>query len=119
MTRRSRTSSSYLGTITATQLDAVAADGIAQLETGGWKFYACGVERVAYVTSEPAGARRVWMLRKGQKVRFYDAAGEQVGPEHANVVPACCWAAGQGWIDPSCPDLSVACTLEVRGQLGR
>jgi hypothetical protein len=30
----------------------------------------------------------VWMFRKGQKVRFFDARGHQFGPEQSNVAPA-------------------------------
>lgn len=48
--------------------------------------------------------RRVDMLRKGCKVRFFDlATGEQVGPEQANVVPAVCYAAYHGWRDDDAP----------------
>lgn len=42
----------------------------------------------------------VTMRRKGQKVRFYDADGNQVGPEQANVAPAAAYAADQGWTSP-------------------
>jgi hypothetical protein len=59
----------------------------------------------------------VWMWRKRQRVRFFTADGVQVGPEHRNVCPAMCAAAAAGWIDPRNPPLSLACTLEVRGQL--
>lgn len=75
--------------------------------------YGCG--RVAYVVPETGIC--VWMFRNGQRVRFYDARGNQVGPEHKNVMPAICWASGQAWIDPSNPNLSIACTVEVRSQL--
>jgi hypothetical protein len=57
--------------------------------------------RVDYVT--PDGVE-VWMERKRQKVRFLDAFGNQVGPVHANVVPAVIWATLNGWRDPSAPD---------------
>jgi hypothetical protein len=39
----------------------------------------------------------VWMFRKGQRVRFYDEDGQQVGPEQANVAPAVAYARSQGW----------------------
>lgn len=79
----------------------------------GWgEDYGCG--RVAYVT--PQGIN-VWIFRKGQRVRFYDARSNQVGPEHSNVMPAICWASGQAWIDPFNPNLSLACTVEVRSQM--
>jgi len=68
--------------------------------------------QVAYVV--PGSGTYVWMYRKGQKVRFYDTNAVQVGPEHANVMPALCWAAGQAWIDPFNVNLSLACTTEVR-----
>ena len=47
-----------------------------------------------------ADGRIVVMRRKGQRVRFFDHKGEQIGPEHRNVVPALVWA----WSDLS--DLS-------------
>jgi hypothetical protein len=73
-----------------------------------------GSERAAYHTSHDGS---VWMHRKGQKVRFFDATGKQVGPEHRNVYPAMIWAAAAGWIDPSAPMISIACNVEVRKQL--
>jgi hypothetical protein len=64
----------------------------------------------AYVT--PGGP--VWMRRKGQRVRFVDESGAQVGPEQANVAPAVAYALSAGWApadgqvsesdpDPTCP----------------
>ena len=47
----------------------------------------------AYLT--PDGL--VWMRRKGQRVRFYNAYGAQVGPEQDNVAPAVAYAHTQGW----------------------
>jgi len=47
--------------------------------------------------------RKVTMWRKGQKVRFYDTSGNQVGPEQANVAPAAAYAYSQGWRDPEMP----------------
>lgn len=41
---------------------------------------------------------RVTMRRKGQKVRFFDAAGAQVGPEQSNVAPAIAAAYAAGWV---------------------
>lgn len=73
-----------------------------------------GRGRVAYVT--PQGIA-VWMWRKGSRVRFYDARGKQVGPEHKNVYPATIYAAAHAWVDPAAPNLSLACISEVRGQL--
>ena len=43
----------------------------------------------------------VWMRRKGQRVRFFDAGGDQVGPEQSNVAPAAAYAMSQGWTSPS------------------
>lgn len=42
----------------------------------------------------------VWMRRRGQRVRYYNAAGDQVGPEHSNVAPAVGYAQQQGWLNP-------------------
>jgi hypothetical protein len=56
----------------------------------------------------------VWMERKVQKTRFLDAEGNQVGPVHANLVPAIVWARANKWIDPSLPEwLDRACIEEV------
>ena len=68
-----------------------------------------------YVT--PPNRIAVWMWRKGQRVRYFDEKGIQVGPEHKNVVPAVIWAAANGWIDPVAVNLSIACILEVRAQV--
>ena len=43
----------------------------------------------------PAG--RVFMYRKGQRVRFYTSEGEQIGPEQSNVAPAIAYALTHGW----------------------
>jgi hypothetical protein len=58
-------------------------------------------DRPDYVT--PDGVE-VWIERKGQKTRFLDAAGEQVGPVHSNLAPAVLWARVHGWRDPTLPD---------------
>lgn len=79
---------------------------------GFGQLYGCGPQ-CAYMTTKGV---QVWMWRKGQKVRYYDAAGAQVGPEHRNVVPAIVWAAAEGWIDPLTPMLSIAVTAEVRAE---
>ena len=39
----------------------------------------------------------VWMFRRGQCVRFYTEAGQQVGPEQPNVAPAVAYAWSQHW----------------------
>jgi hypothetical protein len=57
-------------------------------------------DRPDYVTTDGV---EVWMERKRQKTRFLDVAGGQVGPVHANLGPAVCWARAQGWRDPSLP----------------
>ena len=68
----------------------------------------------AFIT--PAGVR-VWMWRKGQKVRFFSAAGTQVGPEHRNVAPALCAAYAAKWIDPSAPKwLNDGCIAECSAE---
>ena len=61
---------------------------------------------VPYITGD---GRRVWMHRKGQRVRWLDEASEQVGPEQANVAPALAYAAAHGWVEesagtPTCPE---------------
>jgi hypothetical protein len=43
------------------------------------------------------------MHRKRQAVRFYDAKGEQVGPEQTNVAPAVASAIDAGWHSPGMP----------------
>lgn len=60
--------------------------------------------------------RLVEMQRKGQRVRFFDTeTGEQVGPEHRNVVPAMCAAAFAGWLDCNAPAwLAAGMVREVR-----
>ena len=68
-------------------------------------------DRPDFVTTEGVPVR---MERKGQKTRFLDAAGNQVGPVHANFVPAIVWARAQKWTDPSLPDwFNDACIAEV------
>jgi hypothetical protein len=56
----------------------------------------CGGGSVSYDT--PDGP--VWMYRKGVRVRFYNADGNQVGPEQSNVAPAAAYAISQGWRNP-------------------
>jgi hypothetical protein len=59
----------------------------------GWgKHYGGGGPN--YIT--PQGP--VWMFRKGQRVRFYDASGTQQGPEQANVAPAVAYAHSEHWL---------------------
>lgn len=43
--------------------------------------------------------KELTMRRKGQKVRFFDQDGKQVGPEQMNVVPATAAAHAAGWLD--------------------
>lgn len=72
--------------------------------------------------------------RKGQKVRFYDADGNQHGPEQSNVAPAFAYAEANGWFnadsvkhrfkDPRESNLRVrddvpARRISVREQTGR
>lgn len=51
-----------------------------------------------YITTDGVG---VWMWRKGQRVRFFDAEGQEHGVEQRNVAPALVYAAWCGWRDPS------------------
>jgi len=92
---------------------AAAVEAQQEIDPGWGEDY--GMGRVAYVV--PSSGICVWMFRKGQRVRFYDTNGWQVGPEHKNVAPALYWAASEAWIDPFHPNLSLACTVEVRTQL--
>ena len=70
---------------------------------------------VAYVTAKGVP---VYMWRKRQAVRFYDAAGKQHGPEQRNVGPAITYAMAQGWTDPRMPDwFNAGATREVRGKV--
>jgi hypothetical protein len=55
-------------------------------------------EDPSYVTDQGV---EIWMYRKGRKVRFYDCVANQVGPEHANVIPAMMWALANGWSSPT------------------
>ena len=58
---------------------------------------------------------RVEMLRKGQRVRFYDADGVQHGPEHKNVAPAITWVAAEtNWVDTNDAYLGMLVRKEVR-----
>ena len=47
-----------------------------------------------YLTDEGV---TVTMWRKGQRVRFYDDEGNQVGPEQSNVAPAVAYIHANGW----------------------
>lgn len=76
------------------------------------QFYACSPERPSHLS--PDGP--LWMRRKGQRVRFFDEAGQQVGPEHRNVAPALIYAAFQGWIDPRCPAISAMLNAGIRAE---
>lgn len=71
-----------------------------------------------YITDDGV---EVWIERPakgtkgGQKTRFVDADGNQVGPIHSNLVPAIVHAAYYGWRDPGVPDWwSDEVTAEVR-----
>jgi hypothetical protein len=54
----------------------------------------------SYITER---GTEVWMYRRGHKVRFYDRAANQIGPEHSNVYPATVWVFQQGWYSPTAP----------------
>lgn len=55
-------------------------------------------------TGEPSytngRGHEIWMYRKGQRVRFFDRHGKQVGPEQSNVAPATAWALSSGYYPP-------------------
>jgi len=51
----------------------------------------------------------------GNRARWYTDAGEQVGSEQRNVVPAIVYAFAQGWWDTAAPDwLNIGAIAEVR-----
>jgi hypothetical protein len=61
------------------------------------------------------------MYRKGQRVRFYDERGRQVGPEQSNVAPAVAYAQSQGWrsLNPhKNPERKVVTLYEARMKYG-
>jgi hypothetical protein len=47
----------------------------------------------------------IWLYRKVQKIRFFDRAANQIGPEHSNVYMATVWAFAHGWTNPSHPNV--------------
>ncbi len=59
-----------------------------------------GEEDPAYINDEGG---EVWMYRQGQKVRLFDRAANQVGPELPNVLSATMWAFANGWLHQSTP----------------
>lgn len=60
------------------------------------------------VYETPHGLVTMW--RKGQRVRFFNEAGAQVGPEQPNVAPAKAFANAQGWL-PTDPRLRSLYTM--------
>ncbi len=60
--------------------------------------YGCSDDQPSYLTESNG---EVWMHRKGRRVRFFDSAGVQVGPEQNNVAPGIAYAYNQGWVNPS------------------
>lgn len=62
-----------------------------------------GGEGPSYTTS---AGDLVWMHHQGSKVRFFDASGGRVGPEHHGIAPAAAWAISQGWTNPLLTSIS-------------
>ncbi len=60
----------------------------------GWGKHYGGGNSPSYMSGEGP----VWMFRYRQRVRFYNAAGEQVGVEQANVAPAVAYALHLTWL---------------------
>lgn len=58
--------------------------------------------------------RLVTMHRKGQKVRFFDEAGQQVGPEQPNVAPAHAAAYRAGWRSASPKMRAIEALAEIQ-----
>jgi N12 class adenine-specific DNA methylase/uncharacterized protein (DUF3820 family) len=54
----------------------------------------------------------VHMRRNGQRVRYYDTKGEQVGPEQGNVAPAIAFAETKGWREKEAEEAKPASTAE-------
>jgi hypothetical protein len=74
-------------------------------------FYGAG-EQPSYITDTGV---EIWMHREGKSVRFFDRAGNQIGPEHSHVHASVCWAFAAGWNNPSNPQwLNDGCQLEAR-----
>jgi hypothetical protein len=69
----------------------VVLDDNVRVDPGFGKSYG---GNLPYVTADGA---EVFMYRNGQAVRFFDGAGNQVGPEQSNVAPAVAYAQSQGW----------------------
>lgn len=72
-------------------------------------------------TGEPSytndRGHNIWMYRKGQRVRFFDRHGKQVGPEQRNVAPAAAWALSGGYYPPGRRDFYVY--ARSRGEFDR
>ena len=67
-----------------------------------------------------ADGRPLWMFHQGQRHRFYDVAGQQVGPEHAHLAAAVTASIANGWtndcyVDPpqGIPDVRMDLRLPV------
>lgn len=87
----------------------MALDGAKRVEPDFGKPYGT----TPYVTPD---GDELFMYRKGQKVRFFDARGVQVGPEQPNVAPAVAYARSQGWRSSralTATSIFPACELEV------
>lgn len=67
----------------------------------------------SYTTPEGTVVR---MYRKGQRVRFFDAQGRQVGPEHGNVAPAIVAAYHYGWENNNARLRALATYARSRGE---
>lgn len=62
--------------------------------------------------------RVVSMQRRTIRVRFFDEAGKQVGPELPNVAPAIAYAASQSWWDLDAPGwLNIGIINEVAANI--
>lgn len=73
-------------------------------------------EWIRFSDTEIAPPESIWMLKAtdSPKVRFYAIGKGQVGPEHAHVVAATCWAYANRWIRPDNPiGDELACRAEV------
>jgi hypothetical protein len=83
---------------------ASGRQGAVEPPSPGWgQIYGGGTP--SYLTND---GTPVWMFRRGQRVRFYDGVGNQVGPEQGNVAPAIAYAHDQRWAAPSLTTLASA-----------
>lgn len=85
----------------------------APIHPGRGEMFGCSPDRPDYLTCPDRTP--AWMYKRGQRVRFYDANANMVGPEHRHVAAAIVWAAMNSWwiVDQSA-NFNAALYVEVR-----